>query len=47
MKLTARAKELRQRMTQAEVRLWNALRQNHLGVAFRRQVPLGPYIPDG
>jgi len=33
-------------MTQSERRLWSVLRNNQLGVHFRRQVPFGPYILD-
>ncbi len=42
-----RARELRQRSTDAERRLWRYLRNRQLaGVKFRRQVPIGPYIVD-
>ncbi len=37
---------LRKCMTDAEKRLWSRLRSDRLGVKFRRQVPLGPYIVD-
>jgi len=33
-------------MTPSEARLWEALRGSKLGVAFRRQVPIGHYIVD-
>jgi very-short-patch-repair endonuclease len=33
-------------MTDAERRLWRYLRRHFLGVHFRRQVPIGPYIVD-
>jgi very-short-patch-repair endonuclease len=33
-------------MTIAEKRLWSLVRNNRLGVKFRRQVPFGPYIVD-
>lgn len=33
-------------MTDSERRLWQALRRDQLGVKFRRQHPLGPYIAD-
>ncbi len=33
-------------MTFAEVKLWGYLRRNELGVRFRRQHPIGPYIAD-
>ena len=38
---------MRRAMTEAELKLWNALRANRLmGMGFRRQVPIGPYIAD-
>jgi len=41
------ARALRRRQTPAEARLWSRLRNGHLmGVKFRRQVPIGPYIVD-
>ena len=44
---TTRARKLRRTMTEAEHRLWRALRARRLAHAkFRRQVPLGPYIAD-
>jgi very-short-patch-repair endonuclease len=34
-------------MTDAELKLWNELRAHRLmGLGFRRQVPIGPYIVD-
>lgn len=33
-------------MTDAEVRLWIELRRLGVGVSFRRQHPIGPYIVD-
>ncbi|TVR11619.1 MAG: DUF559 domain-containing protein [Salinarimonadaceae bacterium] len=43
----ANAKRLRKEMTEAERRLWHALRAHRFqGLQFRRQVPLGPYIAD-
>ena len=33
-------------MTDAKRKLWSLLRRNQLGVKFRRQVPLGPYVVD-
>jgi very-short-patch-repair endonuclease len=33
-------------MTVEETRLWLDLRKDQLGVRFRRQVPVGPYIVD-
>lgn len=46
MDLHPRAKELRKRLTAAEAKLWNALRNPAIGCNFRRQVPLGIYIAD-
>lgn len=40
------ARKLRRDMTDAEKKLWSLLRNNRLGVKFRRQVPYGPYILD-
>ncbi|MBL0936928.1 MAG: endonuclease domain-containing protein [Rhizobiaceae bacterium] len=41
------AKAMRRAMTDAELRLWNELRAHRLmGLSFRRQVPIGPYIAD-
>ncbi|HEY4584725.1 MAG TPA: DUF559 domain-containing protein [Acidimicrobiia bacterium] len=36
----------RQSMSDAERLLWSHLRHNRLGVKFRRQHPIGPYIAD-
>ena len=41
------ARELRSRMTDAELLLWRHLRRRQLdGRKFRRQHPLGPYVVD-
>ena len=41
------SKQLRRRMTNAEVILWSRLRRDRLfGHRFRRQHPVGPYIAD-
>ena len=41
------ARELRRRMTDAELRLWFHLRNRALmGCKFRRQHPIGPYVAD-
>jgi BirA family biotin operon repressor/biotin-[acetyl-CoA-carboxylase] ligase len=40
------ARMLRKQMTDAERLLWSRIRQNQLGVHFRRQVPIGSYIVD-
>src|SRR5258708_4103087 len=40
-------KVMRQRLTPAEFKLWQNLRDRRLaGLRFRRQAPLGPYIVD-
>lgn len=45
--LLARARQLRTSQTEAELRLWYHLRASRfLGLKFRRQMPLGPYIAD-
>ena len=41
-----RARRLRREETDAERRLWMYLRRHQLGVQFRRQHPIGPYIVD-
>jgi len=41
-----RRKQLRREMTPPERKLWQALRGERLGVKFRRQHPIGPYIAD-
>jgi len=41
-----RAGELRRNLTPAERKLWAALRNDQLGVSFRRQHAIGNYIPD-
>jgi very-short-patch-repair endonuclease len=33
-------------MTDAELKLWRALRARSIGAKFRRQVPLGPFVAD-
>ena len=43
---TARARELRRSGTKPEAKLWHVLRGSPLGVSFRRQHPVGPYILD-
>ena len=42
----ARARKLRRTLTLPEVILWQAIRRQRLGVRFRRQHPVGPYILD-
>lgn len=41
-----KARALRKQMTDAERKLWSMLRRDHLGVHFRKQHPIGPYIAD-
>jgi len=42
-----RARELRQRSTDSERRLWHWLRNRQIdGVKFRREVTIGPYVVD-
>jgi very-short-patch-repair endonuclease len=41
-----RAIELRRESTPAEQKLWSRLRNDQLGVTFRRQHAIGKYIPD-
>ncbi len=40
------ARDLRKELTEAEKRLWQLLRQESLGIKFRKQHPIGPYIVD-
>jgi very-short-patch-repair endonuclease len=45
--LTTRAKDMRKAMSEAETRMWLALRAERLGgVKFRRQKVIGEYIAD-
>ena len=47
MTLLAKAKKLRQQNTPTEIKLWNHIRSRRfMGLKFRRQYPLGPYIVD-
>lgn len=41
-----KAGQLRKEPTPAESKLWSRLRNDQLGVAFRRQHAIGKYIPD-
>ena len=41
-----KARRLRRVQNDAERRLWMGLRRHQLGVQFRRQHPIGPYIVD-
>jgi very-short-patch-repair endonuclease len=45
-KLLAAARISRRTPTASEALLWAALRRNQLGVSFRRQQPIGPFIVD-
>ena len=45
-KTRTRAIELRKNLTPAERKLWSVIRNDQLGVNFRRQHAIGPYIPD-
>lgn len=40
------ARQLRKRMTDAELLLWSKSRRDQLGIKFRKQVPVGHYIID-
>jgi len=44
--MRGRSRELRQNMSPPERKLWSALRNKQLGISFRRQHPIGPYIAD-
>lgn len=45
--MIARARKLRREMTGPEQKLWQKLRGHRLlGLHFRRQVPIGPYVAD-
>ncbi|MDA1001568.1 MAG: endonuclease domain-containing protein [bacterium] len=41
-----RSRELRSAPTEAEKKLWEHLRRKQLGVHFRRQHPVGPFVLD-
>ena len=45
-KMIKLARELRKNMTDAERLLWSKIRNNQLGVKFRRQQPIDKYIVD-
>jgi very-short-patch-repair endonuclease len=45
-RMVSRAREMRRRPTESEAHLWSHLRRARLGVRFRRQVILGPFIVD-
>jgi very-short-patch-repair endonuclease len=45
-RLAPRAREMRAQPTESERTLWLAVRSGQLGVRFRRQVILGPFIVD-
>ena len=44
--LNDKAKEMRNKPTEAEELLWQYLRASRLGIKFRRQHPVGDYIAD-
>jgi very-short-patch-repair endonuclease len=41
-----RAIELRKQSTPAEIKLWSRIRNDQLGITFRRQHAIGNYVPD-
>ena len=41
-----RGRMLRRSLTISEARVWSAIKNKALGVRFRRQVPIGPWIVD-
>jgi len=45
-KTRTQAIELRKELTPAEIKLWAYIRNDQLGVNFRRQHAIGKYIPD-
>jgi very-short-patch-repair endonuclease len=45
-KFLSRRKELRKSLTPQELKLWFYLKNKNLGVKFRRQHSIGPYIAD-
>jgi very-short-patch-repair endonuclease len=45
-RLEHHARSMRRHPTPSEQVLWQAIRGGRLGVSFRRQVPVGPYIVD-
>lgn len=44
--ITERARKLRNNPTEAEKKLWNAIREKNFSFKFRRQYPIGPYFAD-
>lgn len=45
--MSERARRMRREKSDAEIKLWRALRDlNRLGFQFRQQAPIGPYIAD-
>tara|TARA_R110000850_G_scaffold80895_4_gene173678 strand:- start:4106 stop:4462 length:357 start_codon:yes stop_codon:yes gene_type:complete len=45
-KTVLKARQLRKTMSKPEVMLWQQLRRKPVGIKFRRQHPVGPYIVD-
>jgi len=41
-----KARDMRRTMTRSELDLWQCLSRKQLGIRFRRQHPIGPYIVD-
>ncbi|MBE6461314.1 MAG: endonuclease domain-containing protein [Alphaproteobacteria bacterium] len=41
-----RAKSLRKNMSDTELKFWYRINRNQMGVKFRRQQPIGPYVVD-
>jgi very-short-patch-repair endonuclease len=44
--MTGRGRQLRQASFVPERLLWGRVRNSRIGIKFRRQVPLGPYVVD-
>jgi adenine-specific DNA-methyltransferase len=45
-RLVERAREFRKESTSSEAALWKVLRGGRVGVRFRRQQPIGPFVVD-
>lgn len=45
-KFISRRRELRKSLTSQELKLWHYLRNKKLGIKFRRQHGIGPYVVD-
>ncbi len=44
--ITERARKLRNNPTEAEKKLWQAIKKHDFDLRFRRQYPIGPYFAD-